>query len=85
MDTTPRSSSNENSLPPLPSNHGFAVGDRVEMPMLKNSRTNQTAIRGEIKYIDLCVGKRLYKGLVLLGDDNCYYEFHPEIARKLKP
>jgi len=70
------------ALPPIPQGHGFAEGERVEMP-LYSTGDQPDKIQGTIEYIDILVGRKHYKGLVLLGDDNRYYEFHPEIARRV--
>jgi len=65
-------------LPPVPDGHGFVVGDRIEMPLWGG-----TKICGTVEYIDVTFARKRYKGLAVLGDDDRYYEFHPEIARKL--
>lgn len=76
--STRKSSADQSDLPPIPPGHGYAVGDRVEMPLYGGEQ-----IVGTIEYIDVIFHKKHYKGLVVLGDDGCYYEFHPEIARRL--
>lgn len=40
-------------------------------------------IRGVLKYLDLSIGGKTWKGLALLGSDSCYYEFVPEIAQRI--
>lgn len=70
------------ALPPIPSGHGFKVDERIELPLYSQG-DQPDKIQGVIKHIDIIVGKKHYKGLVLLGDDNRYYEFHPEIARRI--
>lgn len=71
----------DNLLPPLPPDHGFREGDRIEMPV--HGKAGKIRIRGTVKMIDKTFGKRRYAGLVVLGDDNRYYELTPEIARKI--
>lgn len=65
------------SLPPVPE-HDFAEGDRVVMPLFAKGK-----IIGTVAYIDVAVGNKRYAGLAVLGDDGRYYEFHPEIARRM--
>jgi hypothetical protein len=62
-----------------PKNPEWNEGDLVEMPLYGGRRK----IRGVIKFLDIRVAGKNYKGLVLLGNDSCYYEFVPGIARKL--
>jgi hypothetical protein len=78
MATKPSQSERESDLPPVPANHGFAVSDRVEMPLYGGK-----TIQGVIEHIDIVFGKKRYRGLAVLGDDGRYYEFHPELARRL--
>ncbi len=66
------------ALPPLPNDHGFREGDRVEVPVY-----GRQWISGTVKHIDKLIAARRYKGLAVLGDDGFYYELIPE-ARKLK-
>ena len=69
----------KSELPPIPDNHGFKEGDRVSMPLWGGK-----AVCGTVQWIDISVGKKRYRGLAVLGDDCRYYEFHPEIAEKIK-
>jgi hypothetical protein len=57
----------------------WKVDDRAEMPLYGGGRK----ICGTIKYLDLTIAGKTYKGLVLLGSDSRYYEFVPEIARRI--
>lgn len=66
------------SLPPIPPDHGFQEGDEVEMPLYGGKK-----VRGTVTFIDVTLGKKRYRGLAVLGNDGLYYEFHPEIAKKL--
>jgi hypothetical protein len=68
----------EDSLPALPPDHGFVVGERVEAPVYGKGK-----VKGTIRFIDVTLGKRRYHGHVILGDDGIYYELHPEITRKI--
>jgi hypothetical protein len=68
----------DNALPALPPDHGFEVGDRVEAPVYGKGK-----IKGTVEFIDISLGKRKYRGLVLKGDDGIFYELHPEITRKI--
>lgn len=68
----------ENALPPLPHNHGFAEGDRVSIPVYGRKK-----ILGTVTHIDITFKGRRYKGLAVLGDDGSYYELSPEIATKI--
>lgn len=68
----------DSDLPPIPPDHGFKVGDRVSMPVYGGK------IRGTVQHVDYWYGKKHYKGLVVIGDDKRYYEFHPELATKIR-
>lgn len=65
------------ALPPVP-DHDFKEGDQVSMPL-----RGKRIIRGVLTHIDVYVGRSRYCGLALLGEDSRYYEFHPELSRKL--
>jgi hypothetical protein len=80
--TPPPTSDEPSVLRPIPEGHGFVEGDRIEMPLY--ARGGSRLVRGRLQNIDITFRGRRYKGLVLLGDDNLYYEFHPEIAKILK-
>lgn len=67
------------ALPPIEPDHGFREGDEVEMPLWGGKK-----ICGKIEWIDVAVRGRRYVGLVLLGHDGRYYEFHPSIATLIK-
>ena len=67
------------ALPPISSDHGFRDGDKVSMPLYGGK-----TVSGSLVTIDITRGRKRFFGLVLLCDvDHCYYEFHPEIARRL--
>jgi hypothetical protein len=66
------------ALPPIPADHGFCEGDNVEMPLYGGKK-----VQGKVTFIDVTVGKKRYRGLAVLGSDGRFYEFHPEIAKKL--
>ena len=66
------------ALPPVPDEHGFIKGERIEMPLYGGRK-----IQGTLEHIDITYARRRYKGLALLGDDGRYYEFHPELATRL--
>lgn len=71
----------ESALPPLPANHGFAEGDRVVIPVYGLGR-----ITGTVKHIDTRIGKKLYRGFVVVADrDNRFYTLDPQLAQKLPP
>ena len=67
----------KSELPPIPEEHEFNEGDLVEMPLWGGKK-----ITGTVKFIDITFENKRYKGLVVLGEDRRYYEFHPEIANK---
>jgi hypothetical protein len=69
----------DSDLPPISSDHGFEIGDRVSMPIY-----GRDDIRGTIQYVDYWAHKKHIKGLVVIGDDKRYYEFHPELATKIR-
>lgn len=71
----------DSALPPIAPDHGFCVGERVSMPVF--SQRGQREVTGRIEHVDYWHGKRHYVGLVLVGDDKRYYEFHPELAKKI--
>lgn len=75
----PATLAQKSDLPPISEDHAFRENDRVEMPLY-----GKKTIRGLVKNIDITVGKKRFVGLVVLGDDTRYYEFHPEIARKIE-
>jgi hypothetical protein len=69
----------DSDLPPIPPDHGFTVGDRVSMPIYGGKDVN-----GVVQYVDYWIRKKHIKGLIVLGDDKRYYEFHPELAKKIR-
>ena len=71
-------SSEKNALPPLPPDHGFASGDRVEIPVYRQGK-----IKGRVEEIDITYADKRYCGLAVLGDDGCYYELDLNVAKKL--
>lgn len=74
----------ENVIPPLPADHGFQEGDRVEIPIYGLGRGVRA--RGTVRYIDTRVGKKLYRGFVVVADhDKRFYILDPSIARKIGP
>jgi hypothetical protein len=66
------------ALPEISCDHEFVAGDLVSMP-----RWREAPIVGVLTHIDIIVGEKRYNGLVVLGEDRRYYEFHPEIATKI--
>lgn len=68
----------ESVLPPIPKDHGYQIGERIEMPLW-----GKDPIHGSIEWIDVIFQKKRFRGLAVLGDDGRYYEFHPEIAKRL--
>ncbi len=68
----------DSELPPLPPDHGFNVGDRVELPVYRQGK-----IEGCVEKIDIEYGTKRYRGLAVLGDDGRYYELDPRVAKKL--
>lgn len=72
-----------NGIPPLPPDHGFQEGDRVEIPIYGLGRGIKAP--GTVRYIDTRVGKQLYRGYVVIADhDKRCYILDPRLAQKIQ-